>query len=501
MVNTYKTLLLSWHLICCTLLLLTPSVFANSLADLRISVSSQNIELGKPIKLTFESPQTKISLNELELNALVENFYIRESSELQLINNHQYRTVHLYPRKPGTLSIPGLFFLNTSTKAIPVNVIPATDIKTNTPLKLQTTVSSSTPWKKQQVIVKFEFLTKIPIITFNVPSAYSEHSDIYTLDVTSEPVDMQQEKWTRHTVGWAIYPKQAGNHQLNLPAVQLVRDGVTTHHFYPPLINLEVKQLPIYIPSTMNIGKLDVVIVDKPTSPLLLGNLGKLKLKLVGHGSEPGSLPGLTAKLKSSNEMTIYPPGITSQYHSDQYGIHSEALYDITFKAKQQGLLQLQTIDLSYYDPVSGTIKSISKETGRIFSLHSWLAILSSIIVFFIGFISIKRIWTGFKSARHTYRSYYHALKQIGVANTPRTIKSCLDLIAKAENWPDNMTMRQWHSLSGTLQGNISFEQIKQLEQAIYHEDSDGDKADIEAIKNSLVKLCYLRQPLLRWLT
>lgn len=496
MVNVFKPWFILLWLLLISITCLPLIAFANGTTELDVFISGNQVQLGKMLNLRLTSSQTKVSLNDLDLSPLLPDFHIIDLSEPEIKNNHQQRRLHIYPRKTGSLLIPRLTFINTTTETIAVEVTPPIDSKNNTIIDVQTSVSTLSPWKKQQVLVKFEFITKAPIVVFDTPKAYSNHSNTIALETFSEPVTYEHQQWTRHITGWAIYPKQTGIHQLTLPAIRLVRDGVTTHRFYPPLINLNVKNLPVYIPSTMPVGKLDFKIIEKPTSPVFINNIGKLQLKLTGYGNEPTRLPVLNPQLKSTEAISIYPPEIVVNHHSTQHGIRTEAIYDVNFKINQQGSHDFKEINLPYFDPVSGTIKPLTETIGTIHSIHPWGGIIGSILLLGLIYRVIDKLWQWMNSQWQTYIRYKNALIQISKANSPNTIKSCLKLISIAEDWPSNMTIRQWYFCSHSIQPELNFEGLERLEQALYH----NQEENINSLKNDLINMCYQRQKMLKWM-
>ena len=496
MVKFLRPGLLSCWLTILSMLCLPVSTLAKESTGLQLSISSKQVELGKPFRITLSSVQTKVSLNDIDLASLLPDFHISDTSDPEIKNNTQQKKLLIYPRRTGWLSIPGLNFINSTTKAIAVEVTPPIDPKNDTIIDIQSSVSTFKPWKKQEVIVKLEFITRAKIIIFNTPNAYSSHSKIIPLETLSEPVMYNKQTLTRHVTGWVIYPEQPGSHQLTLPAINLVRDGITTHHFYPPLINLEVKNLPVYIPSSMPVGKLDFDIIKKPTSALFTNNLGQLQFRLSGYGNTPASLPALNSQLKSTEAISIYPPEITEKRHGTKNGVRSEAIYDINFKINQQGIHPFGNINLPYFDPENGTINSLTKNIGTIFSVHPWVVFIASILVSAFLIRAMMKSWQWITNKWQTYRHYQTALGQIRKACNPQNMKNCLNLIAKAEDWPANLTIRQWYSHSQAIQGDVSIQELTRLEQTLYR----NEEQDMERLKADLIKLCYQRHNSLKWL-
>ena len=497
MVKITTSWIIAFGLLFIIFLCLPLTTHAKDSTELQVMLSNKNIELGKPLYLTLTSRQTKISLDEINLTTLATHFHIKNISNTDTYPDHQQKRITLYPRNKGSFFIPALTFFNSTTETIPIEVVHAKDLKDNTPIGVTTSISTLAPWKKQQVLVKTEITTKASIVVFNTDNASSEHSDIVPLAISSQPITINNKEWTRHVLGWSIYPKQKGNHQLALPSINLVRDGVTTHRFYPPLLNLEVKALPIYIPSTMPVGRLNLSVTSKATSPIILNSLGNIKIKLSGDSANATNLPSLTSQLKSSKAISVYPAEISSQHRNTLQGTRIDTVYDVNFKMKQQGRHSFDDINLSYFDPVSGTIESRTKNIGSIYSFHPWLVNIMAILL--LGLIA-KLAYLLWQWGQHEWRSYINykeALLKIRTANDSQTIKQCLSLIAKAENWPQNLTPRQWHSRSQTITAEFNLLALQQLEQMLY----DNKEGDIESFKNKLIDICYQRQKPLKWLS
>ena len=148
------------------------STLANINSDVQLSVSSMQIELGKPVSITLTSAQTGVSLDKIDLSPLLPDFHIKDTGEITVQDNQQHQRITLYPRKTGRLFIPQIYFINSSTQAVAIDVTPPIDSKNNTVIELQTSVSTLTPWKKQQVLVKLEFMTQAGIVVFFIGCNY-----------------------------------------------------------------------------------------------------------------------------------------------------------------------------------------------------------------------------------------------------------------------------------------------------------------------------------------
>lgn len=471
------------------------SFSANSY-ELNVSINHNQVELGKPVTLFIHSSQTSVSLDNIDLTTLKRDFYIKNIQEPVTSNQQQTLSVTLYPRTTGHLSIPELYFIKTRSQPIPLKVKPAIDPKDNSEIEVKYSVSTHSPWKKQQVLVKLGLTSHSSILVIKTPDAYSVHSDIFSLDVSSNPTNNESNKLTQHTTGWAVFPRQAGTHQLELPAIQLVRDGITTHRFYPPLLQLDIKPLPVYIPATMPIGHLSFNINTPADHTIITDTIHNAEFSLKSEGVMPSTLPSIATQLKSREEISFYPASKKSIQSTSTQGIISEDRYTISYKTNKQGIINPGEIKLSYFDPDSGTIKSLSKTMGNSFSIHRGLLIFLVIAIVIAGYFLLIKIYGLLKLKWHCLSGYRQVLKLLPAINKPEDIKYSLMKIALAERWHDNLTLQQWlthwsdkHAIPCTIN-------IHNLEVVLY----GRGNTDLEELKHNIRQLCFARWPIFRLL-
>jgi hypothetical protein len=457
--------------------------------ELRVSTSNNQLELGKPVIVTLSSSEPNISLDKTDLSPLQADFHIKNISESVWQDNLQQQQITLYPRKTGQQVIPELYFLSTNSQPLKINVTPPIDPKDNTVIDVKTSVSTLTPWRKQQVLVRLQFISQSEIIVFKTPKAYSEHSDIIELNTDSEAVVTNNQSLTRHTTGWAIFPKQAGIHQLELPAVQLVRDGVTTHRFYPPLIKISVKDLPVYIPDTMPVGQLKLRMVKKPNTISIVNNVATADFKLSGRGIMPSNLPSLKSQIKSNEHIFTYPAEVNHKQVTTKQGVTGESRYSLNYKVNQQGYYDFYNFKLNYFDPDSGTIKSIENGFGRIYSVHYGLVVITGIIVTFIFYLAAKIFQQWLAEKWRCFSRYKYVFTKVTAMNNADDIKNSLMIIAEAENWGNNLTLKQWQNQWLKKYRRPCNINLKKLENILYRERA----VEISDLKNEIRTLCYNR--------
>lgn len=482
--------LLRLFLVCMVLCL----PFSAVSSELHVSVDKQEIELGKSFRLYLHSSQTRVSLNTIDIKQLLKNFHIKDFGESVIDNSHQARKITLYPRFTGQLLIPGFHFLGTTSKPVPVNITSAIDPKDGSRIDVNYTISTLTPWKKQQVHVRLDVTSHSSVLVLHTPEGFSDENEIITLDSFSIPANNINSKLTVHSAGWVIFPRQAGKQTLSLPAIGLVRDGVTTHRFYPPHLQLDVKPLPVYVPATMPIGKLELTGDPKPVKVLFKNETYSTTFKLRGYGIMPSGLPSLATQLKSNETISYYPVTRNITHTATGYGLVSDDNYRVNFKTNQQGLNHPGLLQLNYFDPDTGTIKTVSHKMGTRFVVGNSLLILVVLVLGFSGYYLIVISYKWLSSRWRCLSGYYHVMQSLPAVKQPVDIKQGLMNIARAENWLHNMTLQQWHH-----QWSINIKKpcpldISKLEKALYKD----KKPDIQQLKQEMGKLCTNRWPVLK---
>ncbi|MEJ2142617.1 MAG: hypothetical protein P8Y24_09760 [Gammaproteobacteria bacterium] len=467
--------------------------FAAASTDLNISVSEPQVELGKSVKLRLHSSQTSVSLSTIDLTPLLDNFHIKDTDEIELHNAQQSKVITLYPRTTGQLLIPGLHFLKSAAKPVPLNVTPAIDPKDGSRIEVSYSVSTLTPWKKQQVLVRLDLTSHSSILVLHTPHAYADSSEIIGLDVFSEPAN-DKNHTTLHNTGWVIFPRQPGKHTIELPAIQLIRDGVTTHRFYPPYLKLAVRPLPVYIPATMPVGKL-LFTADTPQSKMLISDtIYNTSFSLKAIGVMPASLPSLAAQLKSSEAISFYPATRNSTQTTTRQGLLTMDSYLVSYKANQQGMDHLGMLNINYFDPDTGTINTITQDLGSHFAFSHSLLVLVIFLIIVAGYFIITASYNWLSAKWRCLSGYYRILKSLSDMNQPADIKRGLMNIAEAENWHSNLTLHQWHQKWSTKLHIPCPLNIPDLEKMLYK----GKKSDIHKLRQEMRQLCLGRWPVLK---
>jgi hypothetical protein len=466
-----------------------------SAAAFTVQAASPQIEFGKPLTLTLRSATISQALDTLTLTALQENFAIKPLGS-PAINKHSHQQrwqLRLYAYHVGQHTIPSLSFAGGVSKPITLSVTPPIDAKTQAPIEITHDISTTTPWYKQQVLVTRRFTTAAPIVVFDTPEITLSNAKAIPLLVKREPVTAQIPALTRHTTGWAVFPLQHGAQTIELPPIAYVRDGVRTHLFYQKPFVLKVKPLPVYLPATIPVGTLQLRLISYPGQFHFSQHLAEAQLQLTAHGMLAADLPVLTPQLRSSDAITLHPLEHVAQQTATTAGIHSVADYRLPFTLHSQGLPSLPALRVQYFDPATGKIHGDDICWPRLMVVNRWLAACIGLV---LGLLLLRGGWYLVNIVHRQWcclQGYRQAVTQLASATTPQSIKQVLMSIARAERWPANLTLQQWHTQWLTRRARIHFNDavLNALSQSLYH----AHPLDLYRTRQTILNLCRSRWP------
>ncbi|OOZ38164.1 hypothetical protein BOW52_09155 [Solemya elarraichensis gill symbiont] len=275
---------------------------------------------------------------------------------------------------------------------------------------------------------------------------------------------------TRYTIGWAYYPARAGEHRIEFPSIQLTSGGSKTHRFYLPVKSISVKPLPVYIPSNMPVGKLDIEM--KPVPVFFITNrLEYIGAQLKTHGVLSELVPKIENNLQSQTNLQVYPAAI-QMTRSDGTG-RTGNLVDINvpIKAKTTGIYQLDDIEIKYFEPTSGKIETLTYQWPKMLFISTWLIVLLSVIFLLLVVYLLKYSFKYLSAKRSRSRQLKAVRNSLVSARTVQELKKGLDLLAELELGKRNASLKSWHD-----KNDLEYEP---LGKALYNASSE----DIDSIK------------------
>lgn len=470
-------------------LLMQPAMSEVTASYFQASVSNSSIELGKGVYLELKGAGAdgdNASLANVDLSGLEKDFAINHVSDVETNTLTRVQTIRirLYPRQMGKLTIPELTFSGIRSQPIVVKVLPAIDPKNGSKITVVSSISHTSAWIRQAIEVRMEFQTQASIIALD--SDVISHS---ALRIVSQPIERRHDKnekpLTRHQTGWTIYPQTSGALGFQLPPIKYIRDGVPTHLFYPPKLQLTVNSLPGYIPATMPVAHSGPVLVAPTNAFLVKGKLAYLTIRFDPESQSQFPV-AITRQLKSNQAIRFYPADKRDEYR-------------IPFSIKKSGWYALPAIKIQYFNPRQGKIVTQYYRGDRFIVLAQWMVyVIYSVLVLIAAWL-LNFLYQQLRKLMYVFSCYLHAVELVGSANSASQCKSALMVVANAESWPANLTLLHWQQLWLQKFQKLATvtEHITLLEQTLY----SNNKRDIRKISNGLLAVFYQRLPLLRILT
>ena len=476
-------------------------------------VSDNSVELGKYITLQLNAPASMPPLNTVDLSSLKTRFHIDSRNDIVTETGRQNWKLRLYPYQKGEQRIPALELNKFKTTSIMISVTDAIDPKSKSPLTIQYSTSSTTPWLREQVLMIYTLSSTQKLYDLKLTDATHPVASIYTLDTeeaeqnpklshapnqdqnktqtTAEStVNAENHRTYSYKTGYAIFSLKAGKHQISLPPLILKRDGTTTHHFYPPPINLSVKALPLYLPATVPVGAINL-----ETETLywfkLTQRLTNANLHLSGKRVLPSTLPDIAHQLNSTDSIQTYPESHKKQQIINSSGLNTNIHYSLPLKLVTQGIHSFAPIRILNFDPTKGTLRSTQYNMPRIISLNVWVSILLSLLISLAVLYLLMKLYRYIIFQFRRQRCYKLALQTLSNSNEPHSIRTALKLISQAEGKNQNQTPQAWLKIFAS--GTTNNELLDPLNQVFYNHKNEQD---ISTLTHMLIVTIENRRPL-----
>ena len=477
-------------------LLYSTGAIANN--DLFVESSARQIELGKPFFIELRTGIQSSSLAKIDLTALQSDFFVRERMDVHFdaINNQQLLRLKVYARNKGILTIPSLQFAGKSSSPLSIKITSAIDPKTGKPLEVYFNYNDEILWAKQQWVLTAGLISDAQIVHLETEQATLQFFDHLTL-TPGKHTPTSDGKF-RHETGWVLFPAKAGNFDLQLPAIKYYRDGVNTHNFYPPHLQVTVRSLPVYIPGTVPVGRLSLRLVE-PAQPFLIsGNLNHYQLEVIGEGIQLADMPVISLQSLESSETLHYQYVKEEHQEIKRQGMSSKVSYRFPFVTANTGLVTFSEIRLQYFDPMSGRLHSQTFNPGSRLSLPWWLAALLFMLLAVLVLYIIRKIiifcvnrWRYLKTCRTV-------LYTIDKSRDCNDYKTALQLLSRVEGWQDNPSLQQikWYWAQHSPKAGENLAVFDLLMRCLYR----GEKVEVETIRQQLLSLIYSRRGLFRFI-
>ncbi|MCK4744267.1 MAG: BatD family protein [Sulfuriflexus sp.] len=424
-----------------SLILLFIAPFAYSDSSLRIIADNPTVEIGKPLHITITAKNIDKNLASINIERLEENFgvYVIESSNKSENNiKIQELEIALYPHNIGKDNIPPITLGRHKSLTVPITILAAKENKQT--LKFSSSISSSSIWQRQQIIMTAHVITHSKFANIKLDDFIEEGFESSKLEPVREELGSGM---YRLTSGWLIYPLVAGKKNITFPAVNYRLKGKVQRKFIPSNIQLNIRELPSYIPPLMPVG--EIIIESNITTGS--DNPDKSHTVTVNISSDsalPSTLPNLPQNyiLESTIHIGETSSNIINveKNNSSNTSIHHRLPISFT----SSGIYHFPALTLKYFDVESGRIITATGKpiTGLILLpwLKASLLIIAIIILAKIIVIANKMI-RDFSQLRKRRK---HIITATLTAKSPHELHQLLNKYANTYNWGNNMTLSSW---------------------------------------------------------
>jgi len=406
----------------------------------------KTIEYGKSFKIKLKVPlKNKINISTL-LKPLKNNF---NYSIISQVNNKTYVTykIKLFSLHKGIILIPALKY--KQYKSTPVNItVTAPLTQNNQPISVSIDKTNLNPWVREQIRIMVTITTTEKNIILNNANINQKGNDSYLIPQTTRKTTINGETRYKHKIGWDVFFLYAQNTTLSLPVIEYVKNGVPLYKFYFQKINFNVKKLPIYINPTIPIGKiiLSSRYLELPKTLLQPNKIAIIQYTLTGKGVPAKWLPSLVQiyGLSKNTDINFSPLNIQLNTSVRNNSIIGKKITDFTFTPLSNGFLPIKNIQLQYFDPETGLLKSKIYKHPKLLVLHWFIQIILLFIFLYIIYaIILKTFWFIIRLFRK-YKYYSKYRLKIRNAETFNDIKEALKDYSRAKEWPTNITTNQW---------------------------------------------------------
>ena len=426
------------------LLLVHMPLSALSSPTLRLLFEQNTQQLGYAFNATLIATGSKSNLSEIDLAPLRKNFgiLVKEYSSVdkgQHNSSQQQLSMELYPRRTGIINVPSLLFAASHSSSFEVDVLQAKTA--NGPINIEYKLSTTQPWQRQQVLLTVALTTPDKFSRIDVENPQITHSEFKAITVSKETLSNA----IQLTSGWAIFPLESGAQTTSFPAVLYHTQGIIERRFYPPEIQLNVKSLPNYIPPLMPVGKIDINSSVNAKPLLNTGNTYNWEIHLHSNELLSRFLPPILRQIQSNADIDFLSTESSRNDVINSTSATGEVIHRIRFKALSNGKITLPKIRVQYFDPVKGRVIHINHNPESLWSLAIYWQAIIGLLLLLTVFKLVKYTWLSAKEAHRKRNSMNMAMLNIRDASNGAQLWDALHMIAKAESWPENMSMGKWN--------------------------------------------------------
>jgi len=476
-----------------TCLLLTFNIqAAEQVNPVELNVIKKTVVYGKSLNIEVKT-LTKENINISSLLKPLENNFLYSITNSDTAKRYTRYKIKLAPLQPEINRIPSLYYKQYKTQPVNINVTSPLS-KTGQPVSVKLEHINSKPWVREQTSLIVTIITTDRNIILNNKNIQHKGSKSYLIPQSSKKMLINSQVFYKHRIGWNIFFLYEQIVNLSLPEIEYIKDGVPRYKFRFRKVKLNIKKLPVYVNPTIPVGKISLSAryLELPKILLQPDMTAIIQYSLVGNGIPAKWLPSLSQKYLITHNADINFSHITTKLETKTTtNVLGRKLSDIAFTPKSNGLLPIKNIQLQYFDPETGLLKSVNYKHKPLLVLQGLLQII--LILFMLAgiylFISKTACFLGQWLKKHKHR--LRCRSSLKRAETFSDIRLALQDFSMAEKWPVNVSLNQW--LSQVQNKYITPANLQKicnsLNNNLYAMGNQPETDELEAIKESLLDI------------
>ena len=458
-----------------------------------LSIDKSSGELGRPIRVNLYGINLKTKISNIDLSPLKNNFgvivdyVISDTIDARWPKKHvQILKLKLYPKITGEIKVPKIYFNNHGTLEQMVFINKG---ETSSPVL---NVSVKNPYERQQFAANITIQTPSPTSRLTIDP---EHK---IKNFESTPLEFTRNKQNNGLyelrIGWALTALKNGKVTLNFPPIEYTVSGVSRKKFFIPTDNVNIRNLPLYLPPTTPIGKVNIKSSISNNGILSSNELYYLDIEVSGDFNSSYKLPPILRDVKSNSQIKFFPAITTRTFEKTPYHLTSIVKHSIPFKPLSSGLLTFPLIKLQFYDPTIGKINTYTHDINSIYVLNFFWKLTCFFLLLFILIYSLKLTYQKWQTYSFSKLKRESALKELQGSEI-KNIQKALALLIEAEYWAGNITVTQWgKEWKNKYHTNYSFDHlVASLSSCFY---SSSEACNIKELSLQLEDIIKNKRPL-----
>lgn len=426
--------------------LVSNSVTADTLNPFEIKAKQTTIEYGKSLTLNLNL-RKPYSNNLSTILKPLKDLFNYEITPLAENNELIEYKIKVYPTAVGKLVIPSLKWNNFKSKPIYIK-IEAPSSFNNQPIEVVINKLKLNPWVREQVKILITVISTDKNIILDRKNLHTKGVDSYLVPQSTIPFKQNDNTQYKHTIGWNVFFLYEQKNKLRLPEIEYIKDGVPRYKFHFPAAKFNVKALPIYISPVIPVGYIEVnaKYLELPDLLLQPGSTSIIQYSLRGTGVPAKWLPSLSQKYNLNTRNTIQFSHLkTTLNHNvqntDLIGIKT---VDIAFTPLANGLTDFETLNLQYFEPKSGVLKTIRYEHNKLLVLYWFLQLILFIALTFLAVYAFMKSTKLLIIISNNYIHKYRCKKILFNAISSVEIIRALNEFSISQHWSENLSLYQW---------------------------------------------------------